>query len=102
MKGRMMSGPSRTSETLCHTFIWLTDLWTDEIYLAHDILLDENVIIKLELVEGKHHDLHHKYRVYTKLSGGPGIPRVRWFGMEAGYYAMALDHLGPSLEDLFV
>jgi casein kinase 1 epsilon len=58
--------------------------------------------MKLEPVEGKDHTLHHEYRVYTQLSGGTGIPSVRWFGMEAGFYAMAIEYLGPSLEDLFV
>ena len=53
-------------------------------------------------MEGKNHVLRHKHHVYTKLSGGTGVPRVRWFGMEAGFHAMALDCLGPSLEDLFV
>ena len=62
----------------------------------------ENVIVKLEPVEGKDHTLNHEYHVYSKLGVGTGIPRVRWFGMEAGFHAMALDRLGPSLEDLFV
>jgi hypothetical protein len=65
-------------------------------------LLGENVLIKLEPVEGKDHTLDHEYQVYTKLSGGTGIPRVRWFGMEASFYALVVDYLGPSLEDLFV
>ena len=68
----------------------------------HDVLLGKNVIIKLEPVDGKGHTLHHEYCVYTKLSGGTGIPCVRWFGMEASFYAMVVEYLGPSLEDLFV
>lgn len=103
LKARMTSGPSRTSEALRHTFfIWLTDLQTDEIYLAQDVLLGENVVIKLEPVEGVNHTLDHEYHVYSSLSGGTGIPRVHWFGMEAGFYAMVVEHLGPSLEELFV
>lgn len=65
-------------------------------------MIEENVVIKLEPVEGKDHTLHHEYCVYTKLSGGTGIPCVRWFGMEAGFYAMVVEYLGSSLEDLFV
>jgi hypothetical protein len=64
-------------------------------------LLGENVVIKRELVEGKDHTLHHEYRVYMKLIGETGIPCVRWFGMEDGFYAMAIEYIGPSLKDLF-
>ena len=38
---------------------------------------------------------------YDALSGGVGIPRVRWFGEECDFYALVHDILGPSLEDLF-
>ena len=71
-------------------------------YFARDILSEESLVIKLEPMEGKDHTLDHKVHVYMKLSGGVGIPHVRWFGMEAGFNAMAVDRLGPSLEDLFV
>jgi hypothetical protein len=71
-------------------------------YFARDILSEETLVIKLEPMEGKVHTLDHEVHVYMKLSGGVGIPRVRWFGMEAGFTAMAVDRLGPSLEDLFV
>jgi hypothetical protein len=63
----------------------------------------QNVFIKLEPTEGDHHrGLAHEFRVYEKLRGGPGIPRVHWFGTEAGLDAMAIDRLGQSLKDLFV
>jgi predicted Ser/Thr protein kinase len=65
-------------------------------------LLEEDVIVKLEPVEGNDHSLDHEHRVLTKLSGGTGIPRVRWFGMETGFYAMVVECLGPSLEDVFI
>ncbi|XP_042027587.1 casein kinase 1-like protein 11 isoform X2 [Salvia splendens] len=35
------------------------------------------------------------------LQGGTGIPHLKWFGVEGEYNAMAIDLLGPSLEDLF-
>jgi casein kinase I family protein HRR25 len=53
-------------------------------------------------VEGKDHTLEHEFFVYKKLKKGTGIPRVHWFGTESGFDVMALDCLGPSLEDLFV
>jgi len=30
-----------------------------------------------------------------------GIPHLKWFGIEGDYNVMAIDLLGPSLEDLF-
>ncbi|RZB48265.1 casein kinase 1-like protein 6 isoform X2 [Glycine soja] len=35
------------------------------------------------------------------LQGGTGIPHLKWFGVEGDYNVMAIDLLGPSLEDLF-
>jgi predicted Ser/Thr protein kinase len=75
---------------------------TDEVYLACDILSGSSVVIKLERIEGKNHSLHHEFRIYTKLEGKLGVPRVHWFGTEAGFDAMVIDRLGQSLDDLFV
>ena len=36
-----------------------------------------------------------------QLQGGIGIPNLHWFGVEAGLNIMAIDLLGPSLEDMF-
>ena len=58
-------------------------------------------MIKLEPLKSSHHILEHEFQVYQKLSGGTGIPRVRWYSTEDGFNAMALDCLGQSLEDLF-
>jgi len=72
------------------------------VYFAHDILSGNNIVIKLERVEGKIHTLGHEFHIYAKLKGGTGIPHVHWFGREAGFDAMVVDRLGQSLEDLFV
>lgn len=37
---------------------------------------------------------------YEELSGGVGIPKIRWFGQECDFYVLVMDALGPSLEDL--
>ena len=76
--------------------------YTDDIYFAHDILSRNDVVIKLEPVEGNVHSLGDEFDIYRKLNGGTSIPRVHWFGTESGYNAMAVDRLGKSLEDLFV
>ena len=69
--------------------------------MARDILTVQDVVIKLEPLESSQQLLEHEHLVYKKLSGGIGIPRVRWFGTEGGFNAMALDCLGQSLGDLF-
>ena len=80
----------------------LADQCSGEIYFAHDILLGQDVAIKLELVDEEYSTLEHEFDVYRKLSGGTGILRVHWFGRKAGFNAMVIDRLGHSLDDLFV
>lgn len=72
-----------------------------DIYLGVSITSGEQVAIKLESVRARHPQLEYEARVYKALAGGVGLPFVRWFGMEGEYYAMVIDLLGPSLENLF-
>lgn len=72
------------------------------IYIGVNIISGQEVAIKLESVKTKHPSLEHESRVYKALTGGVGIPLVRWYGsMECDYNALVLEHLGPSLEELF-
>ena len=73
-----------------------------EIYLALDILSEKDVVIKLEPAHAKQHTVEHEFCTYKKLGGKTGIPRVHWFGTEAGFNVMVMDHLGLSLDELFV
>jgi casein kinase 1 len=72
-----------------------------DIFLGTNITSGEEVAIKLESVKTKHPQLLYESKLYKILSGGVGIPSVRWFGVEGDYNVMVLDLLGPSLEDLF-
>ncbi|KAI9302373.1 casein kinase-like protein I isoform delta [Cunninghamella echinulata] len=72
-----------------------------DIYLGTNIVTNEEVAIKLESIKAKHPQLEYEAKVYKALSGGVGIPFVRWYGTECDYHAMVIDLLGPSLEDLF-
>lgn len=67
-----------------------------------DIQSGEAVAIKLEQDGNWAEPLENEAYVYNEnLSGGVGIPRVRWFGQESNFNVMISDLLGPSLEDLF-
>ncbi|GFS43850.1 casein kinase 1 [Actinidia rufa] len=72
-----------------------------EIYLGTNVQTNEEVAIKLENVKTKHPQLLYESKLYRILQGGTGIPNVRWFGTEGEYNVLAMDLLGPSLEDLF-
>ncbi|KAH3903463.1 related to casein kinase-1 hhp1 [Saccharomycodes ludwigii] len=72
-----------------------------DIYHGTNLISGEEVAIKLESIDSKHPQLEYESRVYKYLSGGVGIPFMRWYGREGDYNAMVIDLLGPSLEDLF-
>ncbi|KZV33736.1 casein kinase I isoform delta-like [Dorcoceras hygrometricum] len=72
-----------------------------ELYLGVNIHTGEEVAVKLESVKTEHPQLLYESKLYTLLQGGTGIPRIKWHGIEGEYNAMAIDLLGPSLEDLF-
>jgi serine/threonine protein kinase len=78
-----------------------------DIYLGTNIHTNEEVAVKLESIKTKHPQLLYESKIYRYLNISPtgqpvvGIPKVRWFGPEGEYNVMAIDLLGPSLEDLF-
>jgi len=72
-----------------------------DIYLGTNINTGEEVAMKLESIKTRHPQLAYEYKVYRILSGGVGIPVVRWFGKEGDFNVMIMEILGPSLEDLF-
>ncbi|KAM3549378.1 hypothetical protein ARSEF4850_008885 [Beauveria asiatica] len=71
------------------------------VYAGTDTQLNDEVAIKLTHVNTDPEILKAEADTYKGLSGGVGIPQVRWFGQECDYYALVHELLGPSLEDLF-
>lgn len=57
--------------------------------------------IKLESIRARHPQLLYESKLYRIMSGGVGIPHIRWYGQERDYNVLVMDLLGPSLEDLF-
>ncbi|MCJ1384251.1 serine/threonine protein kinase [Xylographa soralifera] len=68
---------------------------------ATDSETGEEVAVKLESQKVEPSLLRDEVEIYESLSGGEGIPPVKWSGWECEYRAMVFDLLGPSLEDLF-
>src|ERR1700691_4452556 len=60
-----------------------------------------DIAIKLEATDTEYSHVEHKYQVYRNLTGGIGIPTMYWFGSECDHNVMVLEHLGPSLGNLF-
>ncbi|KAJ3497523.1 hypothetical protein NLG97_g1833 [Lecanicillium saksenae] len=71
------------------------------VYLGTDTRLNDEVAIKLADINAYPEIFRAEVYIYQRLSGGIGIPRVRWFGQACDYYALVHELLGPSLEDLF-
>jgi len=71
-----------------------------EIYLGIGPTGDQ-VAVKFERYGAKCPQLRHEYKVYRELVGCHGFASVRHFGNQDNYTVMAMDLLGPSIEDLF-
>jgi len=71
------------------------------VYHAVNVILKEDVAIKLEPIDVEYPQLQYEHSIYKSLAGGIGIPSVHWFRTEGNYNAMVLELLGPSLEEVF-
>jgi serine/threonine protein kinase len=60
------------------------------------------VAVKLEPERCSHPQLHLEQRFYRSLRGGEGVPRMHWYGQQAGYNVLVMQLLGKSLEDLLL
>jgi casein kinase I family protein HRR25 len=76
-----------------------------DIYLGTDCSSQDVTIkfaIKLQSLYDEKFLLEHEANIYKELAGGVGIPTMHFSGLAAAdYYAIVIDLLGPSLEDLF-
>lgn len=76
-----------------------------ELYQGIDTRTKLRVAIKLEKRQAACPQLGHEFRIYRMLHHNvcipTGIPRVFYYGTEAGFNALVMDLCGPSLEDLF-
>jgi len=66
--------------------------------LAKDLETGDEVALKIEPSQSKYPQLIEEARRYKHFAGGVGLPKMHWYGTDAGYNIMAMDLLGPSLE----
>ncbi|KAK3669528.1 Casein kinase I isoform epsilon [Recurvomyces mirabilis] len=71
------------------------------VYLAKNIVNEEELALKLE-----HHSIDRSFleeeaRKYEAFQDVVGLPKVYWFGRHDDFRVMAFELLGPSLDDLF-
>jgi len=72
-----------------------------EVRLATQVADDKQVALKLEPGDAKYPQLMDEARRYKMMVGGAGIPKLFWYGQSCGYNIMAMELLGPSLEDMY-
>jgi serine/threonine protein kinase len=82
-----------------------------EIFLARNMRTGEDVAVKVEnavIVKDSgaskrswKSQLKREAKVYAKMFGEVGIPKLRWLGLSEAKNWMVMDLLGRSLEDLF-
>jgi casein kinase 1, epsilon len=73
-----------------------------EIFLAVDLNTNKEVAIKFESKKVRRPQLIEEAKLLKDFVDKTGFPKFVWFGQEGDYYIMAIELLGPSLEDLFV
>src|SRR3989338_11099691 len=72
-----------------------------DVYHGLNVETNEEVAIKLESRGRLQCQLEREAKFFKRLQNGPGLPRVRWYGVEGDFNVMVLDLLGPNMEDLF-
>ncbi|KAI0058636.1 kinase-like protein [Artomyces pyxidatus] len=71
------------------------------VFEGSNVLTNQPVAIKFEPRKSDAPQLRDEYRSYRTLNGTLGIPQVHHFGQEGLHNVLAIDLLGPNLEDLF-
>jgi len=73
-----------------------------EVFSATDTATGKEIAVKTESKRQRRPKLKFEAKVYKILSGCVGIPNVHWYTSTDSSNSMAMDMLGPSLEDLFL
>ena len=64
-----------------------------EIYAGENVTTHEEVAIKLEPARTRPPQLLTESKIYKALSGGLGIPAIKWYGVEGDYNVLVIKKL---------
>ena len=70
------------------------------IYKALNVKNGQQVALKMEPLAAETKMLKNETKIYQYLTGVEGIPNVLWFGVDDENFYMAMDLLGPSLQNV--
>ncbi|KAG8470303.1 hypothetical protein KFE25_008724 [Diacronema lutheri] len=74
-----------------------------DVYIGRNLLTGEHAAVKLEKARsGNSTSWHQEVKMYRCVTPHPGVPALLWSGLASdGRRGIALELLGPSLDDLF-
>ena len=99
---------STTSDSFTKRFTIIKELGSGAfctVYLGYDIIQKKNVAIKIEKkdVIKKKSRLSYEHELYTLFTYPcKGISEIIWYGKNNNIDILIMEHLGPSLNDLFI
>jgi len=76
-----------------------------KVYLGYDKIEQKEVAIKIEKMDYNSKiksRIEHEYNLYSLLNKSEGICNILWYGKNDDLQILIMDHLGPSLNDLFL
>jgi len=104
----MNNNLSTTSNSFTKRFTIIKELGSGAfctVYLGYDTLHKQNVAIKIEKknVIKKKSRLSYEHELYTLFTNPcEGISEIIWYGKNNNIDILIMEHLGPSLNDLFI
>ena len=72
-----------------------------KVYLGKNKETGKEVAVKIESKNSHYSYISNEIKIFAKLKGGPGIPKIYWSGFDNNNYFLIMEKLGPSLQKVF-
>jgi predicted Ser/Thr protein kinase len=73
-----------------------------EVFWGKDNNSNEEVAIKLELIDSRNPQLLYESKILRIFKGSTGFPGIRWYGSNKTHNILVMDLLGASVEECYV